>query len=639
MLRSPNFRTAILVTVVMGFAINAYIAFHRHNDASYLLTVLLKTGPWAASELQNEMATFIHSLELHELEANSKEDVSLQMEILWSRLNLLRQGPETAEIRQLDGTALLLSDTLAALERFEQHLLSSNKLSPAVVVASKEEFNQIMPRVRELNILSFNGPRRISKIKDAIKQQQVFGYYLFGLLISGGLLILLIISENIRNRKQALHDELTGLPNRKQFNDFIARLERQGLKGKSHAAIYLVDLDKFKAINDSHGHHAGDIYLQTVANRLMKCASANDFIARLGGDEFVIVKQNPKGRGACESALELYCQVLMKPIDLPAAQVTPSATIGVSLYPDDGNDLSRILANADIAMYSAKANLDISYAFYSKEMDALLRRRNKLASDLIKAIHTDQLQLFFQPIVELTQQQLIGFEALLRWQHPTEGYIPPPEIIEIAEQYGSSNSLNQWVILNACQTLAEWSHYGDGSLKMNINISPSMYSNHDLPAVIADALAQTQVSAQQITIEVTEDTSMQDIESSPGIMNRLKQLGIDLALDDFGTGYSSLSLLRDMPIDTIKIDKSFVDALQNAPLDITLIRTIIQLSHSLGINVVAEGIEADQQLHILLEQECDMGQGYFFNRPLAKDKAEEILLTASAPDQRYCSQH
>ncbi len=615
MLRGGFLRVAFLIAVVCLFAVSSVVSYQRHSESSNILAITLKTTAWSASELESEMLKFVHTLELFQLDKRSVDDLVLRFDLLWSRINVLKAGDESAELRGLPGVSQLLSSLERVLQDNEQAVMQIKPGDHQTAAALQAQFRVFQPALRALNVDNFSGPRRLRELEEALGLQQSFGVYLLGLLLSGALLVVLVLRESARNRLQALHDPLTGLPNRKYFNDHLRIAESRSRRGHLRMAIHVIDLNDFKGINDTFGHNAGDQLLIEIARRLKACVRQQDIVARLGGDEFAVIQEEVPHAEVCGQLARRICEQVGQPLRLGANQVFPAASIGVSIYPDDSGDVTQLLVNADIAMYRAKRDGGVSYRFFEAQMNAAIMRRKRLADDLRVALDQGQMMLFYQPIVDLDSGLIAAVEALLRWHHPSYGYVPPPEVVSIAEQFALTKPLNEWVLQQACQQHQQWRAQGLPVVAMNVNISPAMYTQHDLVATVQSVLKRTGMAAQQLVLEVTEDTTMHDIESSPDILNRLRQQGVSLALDDFGTGYSSLSHLRKMPVQKLKIDKSFVQDLNNEPKDLRFIRTIIRLAHNLELEVVAEGIEVEENLRDLMAEGCHYVQGYLLSRP------------------------
>ncbi|MEV6851954.1 bifunctional diguanylate cyclase/phosphodiesterase [Actinoplanes sp. NPDC051411] len=440
---------------------------------------------------------------------------------------------------------------------------------------------------------------------------------------------------------EAYHDALTQLANRALFRERVAEaLRRRG--DDEDVTVLFLDLDGFKEVNDSLGHLAGDQLLVQVADRLRASVREGDVVARFGGDEFAVLIESPIGVEEAESVAQRIVDVLEEPFASETRNIHVQASIGLASFKDIGNSgigeileladdakadgAEQLMRNADLAMYKAKSAGGGSFASYDPQMLAGLVARLELESDLRVALERGQLRLHYQPTVDLATSEVIGFEALVRWYHPERGMITPIEFIPIAEATGLIVPLGRWVLEEACRQAVEWSQGEAGRpIKMAVNVSVRQFDRADLVEVVAQILAETGMPAQQLCLEMTESVLMTDTDDNLEQLVRLKALGVTLAIDDFGTGYSSLAYLRRFPVDTLKIDRSFVERLGALTDDTALADTIVQLGKSLGMDTVAEGIEEFGQLAALREMGCHFAQGYYFSRPVPADEAGRLL--------------
>jgi diguanylate cyclase (GGDEF)-like protein/PAS domain S-box-containing protein len=413
-----------------------------------------------------------------------------------------------------------------------------------------------------------------------------------------------------RLRHEAYHDALTGLDNRALFRERLAA-------ATGEPAILFLDLDGFKEVNDSLGHAAGDQLLVQLARRLRTLVPSADTVARLGGDEFAIIADS---RPAAEQLAASILDALEEPFVVGGRDLHVGAAIGVASAAD-ATDIEQLQRNADLAMYRAKDAGGGVYATYDPAMHDALMRRLELAADLRLALERDELVLHYQPTVCLRTGRIVGFEALVRWQHPTRGLIPPLEFIGVAESTGLIGPLGRWVLTEACRQAVAW----DRPLKMAVNVSVRQFDSGDLTATVAEVLAMTGMPADRLCLEMTESVLLTDTDENLSRLISLKALGVQLAMDDFGTGYSSLAYLRRFPMDVLKIDRSFVDRLGGDSTDEALVRTIVRMGRSLGMSLVAEGIETAVQLAVLREMGCDNAQGYLLSKPLPAAEASRAL--------------
>jgi diguanylate cyclase (GGDEF)-like protein/PAS domain S-box-containing protein len=414
----------------------------------------------------------------------------------------------------------------------------------------------------------------------------------------------------------AHHDALTGLPNRLLFDDRFAHAIDQAQRLQERCLLMFLDLDSFKVVNDTLGHTVGDELLRVVSERLKGVLRQSDTVARLGGDEFVILTGSANPDYASYVAQKIL-NALRKPISLSGEEVTISASIGISLFPDHGTDRHLLMRAADIAMYTAKAAGRDRYHFYSEDMSARTHERMRLEQGLRRAIETESLSVNYQPQVTLADGHIVGVEALVRWPQGDEnGMIASARFIPIAEESGVIDSLGRWVLKRACRDIGGLTDGHGNQLRLAVNASPRQFMRDDFVAAVQEALETTGFPAQSLEIEITEST-LQAIERSLGILNALKQLGICVSIDDFGTGYSSLSVLRDLPIDRIKIDRSFIVELPHQPDGMAIVEAVVALGRALRMGIVVEGIERQEQADVLHGLGCTEGQGFLFSKPLA----------------------
>ncbi|HDR9765753.1 TPA: EAL domain-containing protein [Burkholderia cepacia ATCC 25416] len=446
-------------------------------------------------------------------------------------------------------------------------------------------------------------------------------------------LVSYVIDSNVRAeslehlRRLALSDMLTGLPNRASFNERldleIALAQEQGTK----LALIGIDLNRFKEINDLRGHHAGDEVLRILARRMSNVLREGEFVARIGGDEFAALCRMGDDTRLMD-LLERLEPALFKPVRLDDYEVVPGASFGVAIYPDDAATKAILINNADLAMYRAKGSVAQSVCFYEPAMDLIVRARRSLAADLRRAVADNQLSIHYQVQTSLTTGEIRGYEALLRWQHATLGTIPPTEFIPLAEENGVILEIGAWVLREACARAATW----EPPYTVAVNVSAVQFMHADLTALVADVLEATGLPASRLQLELTESTIFAGRERALDTLRQIKALGVSIALDDFGTGYSSLDTLRSFPFDRIKLDQSFVADAEAKPQDRAIIRAVLALGKSLGIPILAEGIETRDQLVLLADEGCDEAQGFLLGRPAPLNEivgSGQIALTGS----------
>jgi diguanylate cyclase (GGDEF)-like protein/PAS domain S-box-containing protein len=418
----------------------------------------------------------------------------------------------------------------------------------------------------------------------------------------------------------ARHDALTNLPNRVLFAERIEQALAQMGRGSGFAVLCL-DLDHFKQVNDTLGHPVGDQLLRAVAERLQACAREIDTVARLGGDEFAIVQRDVKGPEAVAILARRIVEVVSAPYQLEGHCVTIGVSIGISLAPADGTLCERLLKNADLALYRAKAEQRGVWRFFEAEMDARLQARRRLEVELREALAGDQLKVLYQPIYDLERERICGFEALLRWQHPTRGLVSPTEFIPIAEEIGLIASFGEWVLYRACAEASKWPEH----VKLAVNVSPAQFMSDRLVHAVTDALAVSGLKAPRLELEITESVLLANSGTTFNILHSLRALGARISMDDFGTGYSSLSYLRSFPVDKIKIDQSFVRGLSATDGSDMIVRALIGLGRSLGMLTTAEGVETAEQLSQLRMERCNEVQGYLFSPPVDPSLIPQLL--------------
>jgi diguanylate cyclase (GGDEF)-like protein/PAS domain S-box-containing protein len=423
-----------------------------------------------------------------------------------------------------------------------------------------------------------------------------------------------------RIHRLAYYDALTQLPNRTLFQDRLHSALQHGERHQEWVVLMFLDLDRFKPINDSLGHAAGDRMLKEVAVRLCACVDSDDTVARMGGDEFTLLLQSQAQReGALTRAIHVGEQILAslaQPFILEGREFFVTASIGIALSPQDGNELSQLMKNADTAMYHAKERGKNNFQFYQADMNASALQRLELESDLRHALEQGEFKLYYQPQFSGDGKRLTGTEALLRWQHPQRGLVPPSDFIPVLEELGLVVQVGDWVLRESCRQLAEWHEAKIRVPKISVNLSARQFAEGDLHQRIAQTLEQSGVPAACLELELTESILMEDVANAMQTLSSLKQLGVFIAIDDFGTGYSSLNYLKQFPIDVLKIDRSFVDGLPHGEQDGQIARAIIAMAHSLNLTVIAEGVETLAQLDFLRGHDCDEVQGFLLGRPM-----------------------
>ncbi|HXG36773.1 MAG TPA: PAS domain S-box protein [Dehalococcoidia bacterium] len=431
-------------------------------------------------------------------------------------------------------------------------------------------------------------------------------------------------------RHMAQHDSLTGLPNQTVFYERLNQTIAEARRGRSKFAVMYIDLDRFKLINDAFGYSVGDEFLKSASQALSEALRESDVLARIGGGEFTaILKPIRAAEEAGETARRIQESLRHLP-PVEGQQFTTTASIGISLYPDDGTEAETLLRNADLAMYQAKDMGRNMYRLYSSSVHPTILKNMTLENDLRSALRRNELRLHYQPQVNVASGQIIGVEALVRWAHPERGLLPPDAFIPLAEVAGLIQDIDEWVLREASRQNRKWQLEGLPSLRVAVNISAARFRQPELTAKIQDILRETGFDPQWLRLEITEDVAIRDMEATVETLNGLRKLGIEIALDDFGKGHSSLNYLRRLPIDQIKIDGSFVRDISAAPNDILILSTMIALARSLNLEIIAEGVETEEQALFLRERECFQMQGYFFAKPMTPAAFAKLLQNESS---------
>jgi diguanylate cyclase (GGDEF)-like protein len=430
----------------------------------------------------------------------------------------------------------------------------------------------------------------------------------------------------------AYYDRLTNLPNRTLFVDRCTRAMSSTAKHNKHpAGIVLVSIDRFKNINDTLGHISGDRLLIEVATRLQRCIGTGDTLARFEGAEFAFLFDGVASADDLTEASLSISETLSASFQLGAQEVYITASLGISLFPTNGDDSTAILKNAGAALHRAKKQGGNNHQFYSADMNALALNRLALETSLRHAIDNQEFITYYQPVVNLESNQIVGLEALVRWQHPRLGVLPPSEFLGLAEDTGLILNISESVMRSACVQTRKWQLQGRSDLRIAVNVSARQFQQRDFIDRVVHILEESGLGASYLELELTETSIMENPESAAKLLTEIRQLGVKVAVDDFGTGYSSLSYLKRLPIDTLKVDRSFVNNAPTDPDDAALVMAIVTLAHNLRLRVVAEGIETDEQLSFLRLLRCDEGQGYLFSRPQPAEALEQSLLEDSPP--------
>lgn len=451
----------------------------------------------------------------------------------------------------------------------------------------------------------------------------------------GMIAAVLTSSLDITDRKKAErhlvhlahHDALTGLPNRTFLQDRLRREIARARRGDRIFALLMLDIDRFKTVNDALGHHAGDALLCAVGERLGTHIRKKDVLARLGGDEFALLLAGIRNPQDALDRAEQILGALKQPFTIAGEDIVVGASIGVVLHPNDGDDAEDILKKVDIAMYRAKAEGRNLYRAFDPAMMSSARGEITLEAELRRALANQEFELFYQPQIDLRTNRIVGAEALIRWRHPTRGLVRPLDFLPFAEETGLIIPINEWVIAQACSEARSWCAHGLPPLRVAVNLSPVQFRNRNMVALVDDILARTGLDPKRLELELTETILMHDADAVTIELRELRKRGVSVSIDDFGTGYSSLAYVKKFPVDRIKIDQSFVRNLTSDPNDAAIVRAIVNLGHSLGIDVIAEGVDSADQVEMLRAEGCEEAQGFLFAKPLP---VEEFLALVQA---------
>ena len=427
----------------------------------------------------------------------------------------------------------------------------------------------------------------------------------------------------------AYHDSLTGLPNRRLFNDRLDVAIATASRKKQRLALLFLDLDNFKNVNDGLGHAAGDELLQETAHRLRGKVRDEDTVARLGGDEFILLLVGIQEPEYAAVVAQRVLDDLAKPFRLRGRQFYLSASVGITMFPDDGSEAEALVSNADMAMYRAKSAGRNNYKLFTPALNEKVQRRMSLETALRQAIGNQEFLVHYQPKVELAQGRVVGMEALVRWERPGHGLVSPGEFIPLAEDTGQIVAIGRWVLEQACRQAKAWYDDGHYDLVVSVNLSPRQFQQKDLVPMITETLGASGLDAGNLELEVTESMVMSSVDDAIVTLGELSDLGLRLSMDDFGKGYSNLYYLKHFPMDTLKIDRSFVRDVATQRDDASIVDTIINMSRGLGLKVIAEGVEHADQLRFLRERACDQMQGFLFSRPLPSGQISQMLASGT----------
>ncbi len=435
-------------------------------------------------------------------------------------------------------------------------------------------------------------------------------------------------------QQMATRDGLTGLYNRTMFMETLRHALVRAARGHAPLTLFFIDADRFKVVNDTLGHAAGDRVLRDMATRISRCVRASDVVARLGGDEFVVLLEDAQRHAQLETIARKIIQATSQPLDVDGHEVVVSVSVGIASAPRDGADEHALLRNADLAMYRAKEQGRNGFSFYVKQMDEPSEERLALAAELRRAAERGELRLYYQPKVDISSARVTGAEALLRWEHPRLGLLAPGRFISIAEDTGLIVPIGRWVLRHACSQARQWAERHGLRLQVAVNLSPRQFRDQSLVADLDEILRETRLPPSQLELEITESLVMQQPEKAAVQMAQVRERGVGLAMDDFGTGYSSLGFLKRFPVTSVKIDRAFVRDLPHNADDVAICRAVIAMAHSLRLTVVAEGVESAEQAQFLGREGCEEYQGYFCSPPVPEARFLELARASGPARQR-----
>ncbi len=510
---------------------------------------------------------------------------------------LERLDKEVANISDNNAISLRVdasgSDELSSVSAEVNHMLD-------IIQASHDQLeHRVLERTQELQKTNIQLHQEISERKSVERELVIHKEHLVRL---------------------AHYDNLTTLPNRVFFNEILNKAINHAKRHNKVLAILFIDLDRFKNINDALGHSVGDLVLKELASRYNVLLRAGDILARLGGDEFILLLNDIKDPKYAGPVAEKILKACAEPIKIESHEFFLTASVGISIYPNDGQSLEDLQKNADMAMYKAKKAGGGIYQYYTHEMDAAAHEHIKLEAELRKAIQNNEFVLYFQPQLNLKTGKVNRAEALIRWEHPELGLVPPMKFIPLAEETGLIMPIGEWALHEACRLAKSWQDKGYDPVAVAVNISPKQFRHQDVAQIVADALKESKLNPKYLEVEITETAVMDNVEEAINKLTIINKMGVSISVDDFGTGYTSISYLRQFPVSVLKIDQTFIKGLPNNQNDVAITSAVIALGHNLGLEVVAEGVETAEQMQYLTEHNCDLIQGYFISRPLPESK-------------------
>ncbi len=581
--------------------------------------------------MKNDLARLTPTIEreLREVELRRKRRETEQE--LQRLITIVESTPDLVSIIEPDGR-------LRYLNRAGRQLLGIDTNSDLSEYSFNHFFQASDGHQYAAHILAVAAQQKAWK-KETIIRDPLGEMTPFSLLIlshwneSGTLSFYSAIARDISERKrfeaelrhQATHDNLTNLPNRLLLKDSVVSAINKARQYHRHVAVFFLDMDNFKRVNDTLGHAAGDNLLQQAAFQLQSCLRPSDMLARHGGDEFTLVIGDMEHTDKVLSVLRNIQNAFEYPLSVDSHQVYVTFSAGIALYPHDGDTEEELMRNADTALHQAKASGANQYRFYAPDMNARGHERLSMEVGLRRALERNEFRLHYQPQVDLHTGKIIGFEGLLRWQHPLRGLLPPGEFIPVLENSGLIVPVGEWVVREACRQHRQWRDQGHPNRRISVNVSTVQFNDSDLLDKVKNALREEQMPDHQLELEITENMLMVDPENAAVVLQTLHDLGVRTAIDDFGTGYSSLAYLKRFPLDVLKIDQGFVRDLTHDPSDAAIVEASLSISQKLGLEIVAEGVETQAQIEFLRARGCNFAQGYYFSKPLPQDEASDLF--------------
>jgi diguanylate cyclase (GGDEF)-like protein len=553
---------------------------------------------------------------------------------------LERVDNDSAEVGKTNQLQSLIGARAAQFENALDYLQSGNKAAALQALTTGEGKRTLESTDESFDQFGESQGALFARRTEDLQKSSHFSLVTFYIATFCGLILLglvyYLVYRDIAERRQAedrlrvvaTHDPLTALPNRTLLHEHLSHALAKAQRYNRQLAVLVIDLDRFKNVNDTLGHEAGDLLLQIAAQRLSDCVRETDTIARQGGDEFVVLMDELFDLGPVAGLCQRILDAMARPFIVQGQEVLLTASIGISVYPEDGRTL---LKNADIAMYRAKEKGKNNYQFYSTQFDTYSVERLSLESSLSRAVERNEFTLHYQPKVNIVSGHITGMEALLRWQHPELGWISPARFIPLAEENGLILPIGAWVLKTACAQNQAWQRQGLRRLRVAVNLSARQFGVESLPQDIDAVLRESRLEAKDLELEITESMVMSNPDQAVNMLRQLKDLGIHVAIDDFGTGHSSLAYLKRFPVDSVKVDRSFVEDLPGDLESAAIAQAIITMAHSLRMNVVAEGVETEAQLRFLRGEGCDEMQGHHFSEARAAFEIPELMRKTLRP--------